>query len=419
MAARTDTQLDYRTCVRQVEQALVTRLALAFKERLPAVPDLAALRAIDPRTLYPGDLVFVQQRGRVYAWAAGKLEPDNGASIAVPLDWLNPGTGTPLPGVWVEQTDKTPYGRRQDAHALPLCAIRDGCMRSVELYQGRPDTPELLNRFTGRRPALAVRYAGDSRKRQNATPAIYRVEMQFQLIGLSFHPRRGGEALEGAVLPELDAAQDPGLFAILGDADDCVQGDSDVETGYYHLVPGVDSVLPTGHQILQELQAQRLFIGAANITVVCTVHRPDRDTEPLTSIGLTTQAVNQRRTDPANLPTGDAVLAGLNVEWPLAGLRTAPRAGRARVGGRVFALSPAEVTFAANSDIYRYCSQDGALLYQQVPSGEVAPPAPAGALLIGITTTDAGSVVFDEMVCATIVDQETRDVDSVVQGGGE
>lgn len=419
MAMRADTQLDYRTCVRQVEQALVSRLALAFKERLPPVADLAALRAIDPRKLYPADLVFVEQVGHVYAWAAGKVEPDNGSSIVAPAGWLNPGTGAPLPGVWVEQTDRTPYARREDAHALQLCAVRDGYMRSVELYQGRPDTPELLNRFTGRRPALAIRYAGDSRKRQSRAPAIYRVEMQFQLIGLSFHPRRGGEALEGAVLPEIDSVQDPGLFALLGDADDCVQGDTDVETGYYHLVPGVDSVLPTGHQIIQELQSQRLFIGASNITVVCTVHRPDRDTERLISVGLTTQAVNQHRALAADLPSADAVLAGLNVEWPGIGLRTAPRAGRFRVGGSEFALSPPDITFAPSSDVYRYGSPAGELLYQAVPTGSPAPPAPPGALLIGITTTDAGSVVFDEMVCPTIVDQETRDVDSVVQGGGE
>lgn len=424
MAHRTDTQLDYRTCVRQVEQALVRRLALAFKERRPPVLDKPALRAIGPRTLYPGDLVYVQQVGRCFAWAAGRSEPDDDGSTIAPTNWTHPATGVQLPGVWVEQTDATPYARREDPHTRPLCAIPDGYLRSVELYQGRPDTEDLFNRFTGRRPLLAVRYAGDTRKRQTTSPATYRVEMQFQLIGLSYHPRRGGEALEGATIASqaADAAtqrvieQDPGLFSILGDADDCAQGDSDVQTGYYHLVPGVDTVLPTGHQILQELQAQRLFVGASNITVVCNVHRPDRDTERFYSLGLTTQAVNQHQVTAAAVRPDNAVLQGLDVPWPQVGLRTAPRPGRVAVAGRVFALSPSQVTFTANSDTYRYCSADGRLLYQVFPAGSEPPTTPPGALLIGVTTTDGVGIVFDEFVCATVIDQDQRDLETVAPG---
>lgn len=424
MARRTDTQLDYRTCVRQVEQALVRRLALAFKERRPPVPDKAALRAVGPRTLYPGDLVYVQQVGHCFAWAAGRSDPDDDASTIAPINWTHPATGLQLPGVWIEQTDTAPYARREDPHARPLCASPDGYLRSVELYQGRPDTDELFNRFTGRRPLLAVRYAGDTRKRQTTSPATYRVEMQFQLIGLSYHPRRGGEALEGATIAgqAADVAtqraieQDPGLFSILGDADDCAQGDSDPETGYYHLVPGVDTVLPTGHQILQELQAQRLFVGSSGITVVCTVHRPDRDTERLYSLGMTTQAINQHKVPPEALGPDNAVLAGLNVEWPHGGLTTAPLPGRVTVGGRIFDLSPARITFAASADTYRYCSGNGELLYQSVPAGAAAPATPPGALLIGVTTTDGSGVVFDEIVCATITTQDQRDIDTVVPG---
>jgi hypothetical protein len=424
MAHRTDTQLDYRTCVRQVEQALVRRLALAFKERLPPVLDKAALRTIGPRTLYPSDLVYVQQVGHVYAWAAGLVSPDNDASVLAPINWTDSSTGHQLPGVWVEQTDTTPYARREDPHARPLCAIPDGYLRSVELYQGRPDTEELFARFTGRRPLLAIRYAGDTRKRQTTTPATYRVEMQFQLIGLSYHPRRGGEALEGATVPGpiVDSStqraieQDPGLFCILGDADDCAQGDSDVETGYYHLVPGVDTVLPTGHQILQELQAQRLFVGASNITVVCNVHRPDWDAERFYSLGLTTQAVNQHQVPAAAALPDNAVLQGLDVPWPQDGLLTAPRPGRVAVAGQVFALSPPQITFTASSDTYRYCSAKGRLLYQVVPAGSKPPTTPPGALLIGVTTTDGVGIVFDELVCATVIDQDQRDVETVAPG---
>jgi len=412
MASRDTPALDYRTCVRQVEQALVSRLALGLLERVPPVADKPALRALDAKWRQGGDLVFVESLGKVCVWTAALDEPDDDTRIFQSLPWVN-SQGQPKRGRWVLADDMSYYATREMAQALPLCMLRTGYLRSVELYQGRPDTEALYNRFTGRRPSLAVRYTGHTTRLKNVAPSIYRIEMQFQLIGLSFHPRRGDEALEGSDLPE-EAKRDPGLFQILGDADDLCQGQTDVQTGYYHLVPGVVKVLPSGHQIVQELLAQRLFVGAANITVVCNVHRPDRDTLRFTSIGLTSSLADAPRGQP--LDPDSAVLDGLNVEWPQPTLLTAPKPGRVRVGGREFALAPSAFTFAASAETYRFVTPEGALRYESVPLESAAPETPAGWLLVGKTTTTSSGILMDEFLCTTLFDVDDRDVDTVEEG---
>lgn len=411
MATFEDKALDYRTAVVQVEQALVRRMALAFRERVPPAATRADLRQIDARNLYPYDPCFVEEIGRVAQWIPALREPDDNQKTFAPIEWLAE-DGSLQPGRWVISDDMAMYADRETDQAIPLCMKRTGYLRSVELYQGRTDSDALWERFTGRRPLLAIRYAGDTRKLLNPTEAIYRVEMRFQLIGLSHHPRRGEEALEGSDTGE--AANDPGLHNILGDADDCALGQSHPESGYAHLVPGVQRVLPGEHQIMQELQSQRVFVGAANITVVCGVHRPDYDVKPFTAIGMKTQSVTGRPADAVD--ADNAVLRGLGIPWPAVGLVVTPEQGSVRLHGGDIEVNTGSLTLPANSDSYRYVDQFGAVIYQSVAHGERQPETPAGCLLVGRTETDGTGVLYDTYLCTTLFDVDVRDIDTVVEG---
>lgn len=399
--------LDYRTDVLQVERALVERLQLALLERVKTVADEAELRGLDAKFRSPGDLVFVSSLGRNVRWVGGINDPDNSISVFQSAPWVD-SNGRPRPGRWVLTTDESIWCPREDSQGTSLCAIRSGYLRSVELYQGTPGSPELFNRFTGRRPLLAVRYLGDDRKLLNTAHSMYRVTMHFQLVGLSFHPRRGAEVLEGSDIPR-EMQRDPGLWRILGDAEDAVLGQPNPQSGYVHLVTGVTSVLPKGRQIIQELLAQRLFVGAVNIDVVCNVHRPDTDTVALADIGIQPQHVV--RGEPL-----DGIYDDLGIVWPFAWLQTTVPGGAVQVGGKRIEMPTLSHVFPANAQTYRYATATG---WEFVSSTDgAAPPSIPGALLVGCTSTDGSSIVFDEIITNYVRELRPVDVGEVEETHG-
>jgi hypothetical protein len=237
---------------------------------------------------------------------------------------------------------------------------------------------------------------------------MYRVTMHFQLVGLSFHPRRSAEVLEGSDIPR-EMQRDPGLWRILGDAEDAVLGQPNPQSGYVHLVPGVTSVLPKGRQIIQELLAQRLFVGAVNIDVVCNVHRPDTDTVALADIGIQPQHVV--RGEPL-----DGIYDDLGIVWPFAWLQTTVPGGAVQVGGKRIEMPTLSHVFPANAQTYRYATATG---WEFVSSTDgAAPPSIPGALLVGCTSTDGSSIVFDEIITNYVSELRPVDVGEVEETHG-
>lgn len=399
--------LDYRSDVLQVERALVERLQLALLERVKTVADESELRGLDAKFRSPGDLVFVRSLGRNVRWVGGSNEPDNSATVFQSAPWVD-ASGRPRPGRWMLTTDESIWCPREDSQGTPLCAIPSGYLRSVELYQGTPGSPELFNRFTGRRPLVAVRYMGDERKVLNTAHSMYRVTMHFQLVGLSFHPRRGAEVLEGSDIPR-EMQRDPGLWRILGDAEDAALGQPNPQSGYVHLVPGVLSVLPKGRQIIQELLAQRLFVGAVNIDVVCNVHRPDTDAVPLAEIGLQPQQVVLG--EPA-----DGIYGDLGIPWPAASLLTTVPGGPVQLGGKRLELPSLSHAFPPNAQTYRYATSTGWEFWSSTDGS--APPPFQGALLVGCTMTDGAGILFDEILTNYVRELRSVDVGEIEDNHG-
>lgn len=397
--------LAYDEDVLQAERALVDVLQLAHAERL-TVADCAQLRSLDARYRTPGDLVYVRSLGRNVRWVGGIHNPDDGQTCFQSAAWVD-AQGAPRPGRFLLCTNMTPVKPRNLQHAIPACAVESGWARSVELYQGTADSRELFKRFAGRRPLLAIKYQGDNR-RALTNASIYDVTLRFQILALSFHPRRGMEALEGSDIPK-EGAKDPGLFRMLGEAENTLIGVSHPSTGYSHLCRGIISVQPKGRSILMESLSQRLFVGASELEVQCRIHRPDYVAVPMSALFA------QKNHSMQGSAIADALiveddLSACTVEWPQTGLVAKVHGGSIRRNGILYTLPATTVQLPANRLISRYITSEGAWAFD---STDTPLPTDAGALLIGQTTTDASGVVFDE-VKINVIRKESPAIDTGV-----
>ena len=398
MATPQDAPLDFRTALTQIERAVVDRISLALQERLPPVATLselrnrAALDGIGTQYVSDRDLIYVQAEGVVFRWLDMATEPDDGLNFIQPIDSATPN------GRWVRQTDQSLYAPRGYTNAVPLCQIPTGYARAVQLYEGEIGLDEALNRIFGRRPAILVRWRRTDKDQQGLSPGFYRARYTFQLICISYSPRSDQSALYGSDLPS-EAALDPGLNQLLGDASDAVIGASDPATGYIHLVPGVDVAQPGADEILLEDLSERIFMGAAGLRITAYLQRYDYDAAPLTVIGLTTQHVNDHGQGDA--AGEDCVLSGCEIPWPQTGLVGQPAAGSARIAGQVFAVSTSPQLFPASADTYRDLLPSGTFVYQSVANGGTPPPQVPSSLRVGLTSTSSTQIVFDQILCPT------------------
>ncbi len=391
MATAADEPLDYRTAATQIERALVDRLSLAFQERRPPVADLAALRAVETKYVAHRDLIFVEGVGVCYRWLDTANDPDNNDAVIAATDLDH--------GRWVKCTDQALYAPRGYEYARPLCQIPTGYARAVQLYEGEANLAEAMKHILEMRPAMLIRWTRTTKEQRSLAPALYRAVFNFEVMCISYCARLGTDSMYGSDLPD-EAAEDPGLNQMMGDASDCLTGASDAaSTGYWHICKGVDVVQPLEDVILQERLAQRLFMGATRLRLVAYLHRPDRDAYPLRVIGLTTQHVPRVVESMENV-----VLAGYNVAWPDASLTVRIEHGQAKVGGRLVASSPAAMTFPADADVYRDLQQDGTFIYQAVDVDAAPPAQMAGTLRVGKTTTGGSGVVHDEILAPQITD---------------
>lgn len=391
--------LDFRVAITEIERAVLSRLSLALQARRAPVASRGALRLAEMTYVRDGDLVFVEDVGRVFRWHDLCDLPDDDAQVVQPRDWLDL-SGKVKTGRWQQEVDLTLYAPRGYDQALPLCAIPRGYVRTVQLYQGQGAVREILERIFGGRPCLLPQFDRARFKQISTAPAFYRVELDLTVLAVSFNPRTGPDAILGSELPA-EAADDPGLNQLLMDAADALVGKSDPPTGYVHLVEGVDQVLLQDLEIEEEDLGQKLFVGSIQLLVVAYVHRPDRDTAPLTHVALETQLVSDHGVPIQEGQEG--VLSGLGIPWPHPGLAVQPEAGEALLGGRRVRCDPGMVRLAADADVYRDLLPEGRLQFQAVAIDGEPPPLAPGALRIGVTTTDSGSVVFDRFLCVTLI----------------
>lgn len=386
-----DIYLDVETAISTIEIGLVQTIALAMRKRLPAVADIAALRALatvgasgtsainaEMVTLRP-----VTATGAVYQFAGYSMATDDGVNVVKP-------------------TDRTGAGR----WTLTTSTSTTGVLEAIRLYEGDEDTDSLLTKLFAKTPTVVVRWMGDEDQKPSVTPgALYRLVCDFEIWAISRNYRSDNSAILGSGIAS-EAAADPGVNRLIGQLKKALAG-SDLA-----LSPGVDYVqIYRTRKVIQSL-AERRFIHALSIKVFATDHLPDTADQFVTApdtdaLNLQLQLAN---TDENGAFYIDNLLTGGIAVTVASGLTQTIGAGTARVVGAAVVYAGESHVFAAWSQTYRDLNPDGTLTFVAVPTGTDEPPTTANALRIGVTITSAVDVIDDVIVAPTLSDYGPLDL---------
>ena len=375
--------LDVRTQIATVERTVWSILRLGLGTRLPAVADIAALRAAPVLTVKDMAVRHVTSVNNLFEWAAVSSAADDGVNVIQPTTPPKPGQTN---GRWLRVTNPSTFGPNDNA---PLQRKATGYVPAVVLYQGEDDDKALTEVF-GQTPAILIEWMGDDPKARSQYPgALYWNVHELQVMCISQCLRPSPWALLGSVISG-EAAKDPGVHRLLGDVRYLLAG---VKTG----VDGIESIEIGRADIVSVSLAQRLFVATVQIFVRTSWTIPDEDLEPMAwqvDPKHPTTFEDDGAFDPLNY-----VASGYTVQQG-AGLTRTPAPGSAFIGGTVLSSSPAAKTFTANRDTYRDLKPDGTFAYVEVLVGAAAPPRTAGWLRLGVTRTDGADIVLDKVLAS-------------------
>lgn len=381
-----------------IERALARFLALGLQVRLKSpqtgaatVANPPALRVFARKTIFDFAIRFVESNGKAYRFDAYETLADDGDRIIAPFDV---GTGA---GRWVQEgatieQRKSPHaGIRDAAISLDNYALqRRGFARIVRIYEGTYDEEGIAEIFA-LKPAYVVVPYRITREPKSLVPGAYYLEKyEFRIWGISQNLRRGPAGILGNVLGD---EPDPGLNYVMGAARKVLAGST----------LGIAGVLSTeigDEEIVAHDQTNRVFCNALSITVAATLHLPDEDLVPIEALNVTQQLADRGAEPQVDLR--NYVADGCYPDRAGARLNTI-RGGIAYIRGALVAAAPQTLTFPANSDTYRDLKPDGGFVVQSVAAGRDAPAQMPGTLRVGVTTTDADSIVSDRFLCSTLV----------------
>lgn len=375
--------LDIRTCITQVQEALVEVLDLAYRYRYPEAADLAALAAREAMPLPDRALIFVAGEGVVYRWRTASTLPPTAPYVIAPN--ILPPAGN---GRWLRESSAVTFGHD---YRRPLHRVRTGYARACQIYQGQDEAR--LAKIYAQRPAYLVEWVGDELKVQayrHGSLAAY--DLRFIVHVLARNLRNGPQALVGS-----DVATDtePGLYQMIGDVRYLLGG---CRLG---LDPGVKFTDVTGAARIIEMidgdLSQRTFRAEIDIVVRASVHVMDEDLIEAPEVWVDRQDAGTPDGQPFD--PGNFVARGYSF-GPQPSLSSAPAPGVAYIRGQIVMSTPGAVTFPPSMDTYRDLLPDGSLEYSAVPAGAKPPPQPAKALRVGVTTTSADSIVRDRYLCS-------------------
>lgn len=371
--------LDVRTASIVVQDAVVRALELAYLRRYQEVADLAALAAVTTEPLPNRALIWVLSEGVVYQLSK--------ASTDTPLSPdIIEANGN---GRWLRQSSSMTLGSN---HFAPIHRVRSGIVNAVEAFQG--DMGEFLQRIFAQRPAFGVELIEDTlAMRALRHGSIYDTQWRLIVHSTAFNLRHGTDALYGSdVAEDAGISSERGIYRLMGDARYLLAG-TDLGLGICIKFASIDG---SGRLVEKDL-GQRYFRAEIDLTVHGTVHILDEDLFPQWAASIEryeTGTPDGRAFDPANF-----VAQGLRIQ-PQSGLSAAPVPGVAYFDGQPVSVSPGLHVFSANSDTYRDLLPNGTLIYLEADVGQPAPSQTPNSLRVGVTRTDATSIIADTLLCS-------------------
>ena len=369
----------------EVERTLLTVLRLAFLRR-STVANLSALAALDVSATADGELAYVTDQARVYAYSRF-----SGAVVASPTIIAPTTIPSAYSGArWIRQESGVSYGPNWRA---PVHARTSGKLQAIELFAGDGDTTQKWERVQAAAPALLVECTNDVLTPLSAgyPGALYRAELPFVLTVFSDNNRASPSSSWGSPA-SVSETDDPGPAAIIGDVRKVLAGLRGDDLG----LDGLDRVEIGDSRLIDEEFAERFLVWELDVSVRCVVAIEDEDLDAM-RIDVQPELADSQvagRFDPLNYVATGYVVA------PGAGLTAAPSAGIALIAGAAVASTPPDHTFTADRDTYRDLAADGTFTYVEAYRGHPAPAVTAGALRVGVTTTDASDIVADRILCS-------------------
>ena len=371
--------LDVRTASIVVQDAVVRALELAYLRRYQEVADLAALAVVATEPLPNRAMIWVLSEGVVYQLSKANTD----APISPDIISAN-GNGR-----WLRQSSSMTLGPNYFA---PIHRVRSGIVNAVEAFQG--DMGEFLQRIFAQRPAFGVELVEDNfAMRAQRHGSIYDAKWTLIIHATAFNLRHGTDALYGSdVAEDGGIASERGIYRLIGDARYLLAG-TDLGLGLGIKFASIDG---SGRLVEKDL-GQRYFRAEIDLSIHGTVHILDEDLFPQWAASIEryeTGTPDGRAFDPSNF-----VAQGLRIQ-PQTGLSAAPVPGVAYFDGQPISVSPGLRVFAANTDTYRDLLQSGAFVYLESEIGQPAPNQTPNSLRVGVTRTDANSIIADTLLCS-------------------
>jgi len=278
--------LYYPTALATVQDALLDIVALAYRQRLPAVADATELAAVT--SIVAGNAIadrtirFVTDPGACFIFRKWSTLAAS-ASVIVPND-----RGT-KPGRWIRTSSPI-----QNSDGVFLSAQTTGYLKNAALWVGEMGGKDWDQRILANRPAFILKYQGEDKEwvslpRGRTATKLYK----FEIWAVSFIPRPDLEAVTGPKIAA-EALLDPGVARIMGDLENLLDGltgaQLDIYAGRSDIgLFGLDYCLVGPVTPAVEDYSGREYIWSAPLDVRVTVHRQAPTQPDLTT--LTTQGL--------------------------------------------------------------------------------------------------------------------------------
>lgn len=380
----------------QIEDALLRMINFALRKGLPDAADPAELRARPSITggspeRFDLDMVRVVSLGKRFYWWQFSTAADNGTTVIKPND-------AGATGRWLIVESPLRYA------GVLLPDITDGILQAVILHNGDFDEKVLKERIFSRAPCVAIHFDQEKHKAKSQVPgALYDYRVSFEIWSVARCYRDRFEAAIGSPIPA-ELAADPGVMRIHGMVKKLLAGTTLGLEGTSSTDYSGISHTEIGDGRLERAElAERTFVMSLGLEVRGSLANPD---EPFELVAV--ERIDIQRTQSSVGPTGEldvnnCVTLGLDVPLGIGFAKTIA-AGTALIDGVLATAIGTLKTFTASVRTFRDLAPDGTWTFVEAPDdGSDAPAVTAGSMRIGVTTTDAAGVIWDQFIASTYI----------------